>query len=403
MNDARTKILWHVLRVLVAAVLIAYVVSQATFRDSVRPTAPDEAPLPILRESPAAVVVRAPNGTERVIQREEFRPGGAVRIQGIFSIAARLADRWGLALAAVAAMLFQQPFSAVRWQLLLAVQGIRITFMESLRLTYIGAFFSNWMPGATGGDVVKAYYVAQQTHRKAEAVTIVFFDRFIGLVAVGVLGAAAGVAAGAATVGDAGVRVARLVDAAFLGVVLLAGVLFYSRLARRLFLSSRLFDPLTRWPLIARVDRALFIYRYHKGKVALSVLYSWGAQIAGVFAVWWLAAGLGSRAFWYHYFLIVPVIWIAWSLIPVPGGFGVAETLMQKLFTAAVLGAAAVAAGSPAMPPAEAATLALAMILAYRLVQMLVSLPGGVLYLARRTGVSPLHMREAMEAEPLDA
>jgi hypothetical protein len=55
------------------------------------------------------------------------------------------------------------------------------------------------------------------------------------------------------------------------------------------------------------------------------------------------------------------------------------------------------------MPPAEAATVALAMILAYRLVQMVVSLPGGVLYLARRTGVSSSHMREAMEAEPLDA
>jgi len=399
MTDARTKILWHVLRVLVAAVLIAYVVSQATFRDSVRPAAPDEAALPILRESPAAVVVRAPDGTDHLIPREEFRPGGAVRIEGILSIAARLADRWGLVLAAVAAMIFQQPFCAVRWQLLLAVQGIRITFLESLRLTYIGAFFNNWMPGATGGDFVKAYYIARRTHRKAEAVTIVFLDRLVGLVAVGVMGAAAVIA----TLGDPDVRVARLVDTAFLGVVLLAGVLFYSRLARRLLLSARLFDKLTRWPLIARIDRALFIYRYHKRKVALSVLYSWCAQIAGVFAVWWLAAGLGSRAFWYHYFLIMPVIWIAWALIPVPGGFGVVETLMQKLFTAAVLGAAAVAAGAPAMPPAEAATLALAMILAYRLVQMVVSLPGGVLYLARRTGVSPAHMREEMEAESFDA
>ena len=51
------------------------------------------------------------------------------------------------------------------------------------------------------------------------------------------------------------------------------------------------------------------------------------------------------------------------------------------------------------LPAAEAATLTLAMMLAYRVVQMLVTLPGAVLYLTRRTGVSPRHMREELEAE----
>ncbi len=79
--------------------------------------------------------------------------------------------------------------------------------------------------------------------------------------------------------------------------------------------------------------------------------------------------------------------------IIVPGGFGVAETLANRLFTPSVLG------GAEPMPAAEAATMALAMMLAYRLVQLVVTLPGGVLYLMRRTGVSPTHMRAELEAE----
>jgi len=86
-------------------------------------------------------------------------------------------------------------------------------------------------------------------------------------------------------------------------------------------------------------------------------------------------------------------VWIGWSLVPVPGGFGVAETLVNRLFTPSVLG------GAEAMTASEAATLALAMMLAYRLVQLVVTLPGGVLYLMRRTDVSPRHMRERLESE----
>jgi hypothetical protein len=55
------------------------------------------------------------------------------------------------------------------------------------------------------------------------------------------------------------------------------------------------------------------------------------------------------------------------------------------------------------MAPAEAATLALAMMLAYRVVQMVASLPGAVLYLARRTETSAARMRDEMEVPPPDA
>jgi len=392
MRGNRRPWLWLAVRLLVAGGLVAYVLSRTEFHDAVR-LAPDAAPLPVLRETAEGVFVADGPG-ERFIPHADLGPGGGLRIAGIGSIARRLAENWGWAAAAIGVMLLlQSPVGAVRWQLLLEVQGIRITFAESLRLTFIGWFFNNWMPGSTGGDFVKAYYIARRTHRKAEAVTTVFLDRLIGLVAMCMLGAAAV----AATWNDERVRVAQIMVGAFLAAVAVGGGVFYSRRLRRLLLVDRLLAALPLGDTLAKVDRALFVYRYHKGKVALAVVYSWLTQAAAVLAMGWLAMGLGSQAAWYHYFLSMPAIWIGWSLVPVPGGFGVAETLAQRLFTAEVLG------GAAALSASGAATLALAMMLAYRLVQWIVSLPGGVLYLARRTAVSPTHMRQDLEADEADA
>ena len=386
MSDKPKRILWHAARLLVAAGLVAYVLSQASLYDSVRPE-PGAPALRVLMEGPEGVTVARPEGGERLIRTGEFRsderPDGAVRIAGLITIGSRLAGHWGWVLAAMAAMMLQSPVGAIRWKLLLAVQGIHITFLESLRLTYIGWFFSNWLPGSMGGDFVKAYYIASQTHRKAEAVTVVFLDRFIGLIAMCMLGAVAVLA----SLHDERVRTAQVLVGLFLAAVAVGAVVFYSRRIRRVLHVDALLAKIPGGDTAAKVDRAIFLYRYHKRAVVAAMAYSWLTQVVSVLAVWWIGTGLGSLASWHHYFVVMPVIWIGWSLIPVPGGFGVAEAMAQELFRPSVLGGA----------PAEAATLALAMILAYRIVQMVVSAPGGVLYLARRTRVSPTHMRDEME------
>ena len=43
-------------------------------------------------------------------------------------------------------------------------------------------FFNAFLLGSTGGDLLKAYYAARETHhRKTEAVVTVLVDRLIGL------------------------------------------------------------------------------------------------------------------------------------------------------------------------------------------------------------------------------
>src|SRR6266550_1579807 len=75
-----------------------------------------------------------------------------------------------------------------RWHALLEALDIHIGLGRAFVLNMVGAFYNTFMPGSTGGDVLKAYYVASHTHRRTRAVMSVLVDRAIGLVALVIMG-----------------------------------------------------------------------------------------------------------------------------------------------------------------------------------------------------------------------
>lgn len=75
-------------------------------------------------------------------------------------------------------------FAISRWRILLKVQGIDISWWRLGALLMIGLFFNIFMPGGTGGDVVKVYYLLKETEKKTQALLAVLMDRLIGLLGV---------------------------------------------------------------------------------------------------------------------------------------------------------------------------------------------------------------------------
>jgi len=75
--------------------------------------------------------------------------------------------------------------AAFRWHVLLKVQQIHLTLPRLTGLFLIGMFYNQFLPGGTGGDIMKSYYLLKETpDKKAGALLAVVFDRFIGLVAL---------------------------------------------------------------------------------------------------------------------------------------------------------------------------------------------------------------------------
>jgi uncharacterized protein (TIRG00374 family) len=48
-------------------------------------------------------------------------------------------------------------------------------------LVFLGLFYNNFMPGAVGGDLVRAWYATKHTERRFEAALSVLVDRMVGL------------------------------------------------------------------------------------------------------------------------------------------------------------------------------------------------------------------------------
>jgi uncharacterized protein (TIRG00374 family) len=92
---------------------------------------------------------------------------------------------YGWILGAIVAYGIVEISAAFRWHILLKVQGIRLSAARVSGLFLIGMFYNQFLPGGTGGDIIKTYLLFKETHdRKAGGLLAVIFDRLIGLVAL---------------------------------------------------------------------------------------------------------------------------------------------------------------------------------------------------------------------------
>ena len=74
----------------------------------------------------------------------------------------------------------------VRWQILMRVQGMYMSWRRSIMLFFVGLFFNLFMPGYTGGDFARLYYLMREfPDKKKEAILTVVMDRLIGMASLG--------------------------------------------------------------------------------------------------------------------------------------------------------------------------------------------------------------------------
>jgi len=88
-------------------------------------------------------------------------------------------------LAGVACYGVVELLAAIRWYVLLRVQGVILPAWRVGALLMLGIFFNMFMPGGTGGDVLKIYFLLKEIpKKKAEGLLAVLMDRLIGLLAL---------------------------------------------------------------------------------------------------------------------------------------------------------------------------------------------------------------------------
>ena len=114
-----------------------------------------------------------------------------VQIRGVLS---RRLD-WKLFAAAFAVYMAGVSMSYVRWFALVRVIEPRFRLGQAFLLGFIGNVFNLVIPGAVGGDFIKAAYLVRMDINRTQAVASMVIDRIVGLLGLFLLAGGAGAAA----------------------------------------------------------------------------------------------------------------------------------------------------------------------------------------------------------------
>ncbi|HEY3862156.1 MAG TPA: lysylphosphatidylglycerol synthase transmembrane domain-containing protein [Verrucomicrobiae bacterium] len=217
----------------------------------------------------------------------------------------------------------------VRWRVVLEAQGLHLPLGRATRISLVAQFFNSFLLGSTGGDLIKAYYAARETHhKKTEAVTTVFVDRLVGLWSM-LLFASLMMAPNYAMLRasrDVGLP-SLFILAMLAGLTVALGVAFWGGVSRGF---PRAREYLRRLPKGALLERSLDSCRQfgkQKDFLLKTVVISLLVNVVWVVQIIVLGRGLNLHIQTMSLFVIVPVVFCISALPITPNGLGVRENL----------------------------------------------------------------------------
>jgi len=98
---------------------------------------------------------------------------------------------WKWMIAAIVAAGFCELFGILRWQIFLRMLHVEVPMKDITRLFFIGAFFNQFLPGTTGGDVVRVIYLMRdRPMEKTAGFLSVAIDRLLAVIVLVIMGLA---------------------------------------------------------------------------------------------------------------------------------------------------------------------------------------------------------------------
>ena len=242
---------------------------------------------------------------------------------------------YGLSLIFMGATLL---IGAIRWRLALTVQGLDLP-SRTAEISLVAHFFNSFLLGSTGGDLLKAYYAARETHhKKTEAVTTVFVDRLIGLFAMLSFSMAFATCNGNLILKHELIGLMTLTVGGMFGAsAILVYIAFWGRNGGDESLLQKWLIRLPKGEYLQKSLAACRKYGRHRGFLAKSLALSSLLNLFCVLQFSALASGLGLNLSLPQLMFIVPAI-ICISALPItPNGLGLREHLFVGAMTVATI------------------------------------------------------------------
>ena len=231
-----------------------------------------------------------------------------------------------------------------RWWFLMRANGLGVRFIEAQKFGWIGFFFNNILPGSTGGDVIKAVYIARRcSGDKVRAVVSIVVDRILGVLSLLFVGSLASMLAM-----DRFPVFASTMWLTGLGVLCFCFLLISPGLRALLRFDALVAHlPGRVGHIVAELDQAVLHYRGHLGGIGGWILASPFIYALYVGSFYCMSQALGVGITLTDLFFIVPVASVIQGIPIAPAGWGIGEAAYGALV--GKFGAAAL----PGVPDAE--------------------------------------------------
>ena len=236
---------------------------------------------------------------------------------------------------------------AYRWGTLLAVQGIRLPYWTLLQLTWVGTFFSQLIPGAVSGDLLKLAYVAKSKKGiGTEVFLTIVMDRVVGVAGLFLVASLGGllfltkhweVAMASRVVGLSLLIVFGGGIASLIGLI----IIVYHKWFMKWNLVARTVDwfdhhlPSFITSIVKRLCDGADLYKNAKKTLFSAILLSMMIHASlgnGLFCV---GRALGERNISYSAYFMSTQIGNAVTLVPAtPGGLGLRDSVSSACFEA---------------------------------------------------------------------
>ena len=239
---------------------------------------------------------------------------------------------WRWLIAAFAAAGVCEFLGILRWQLFLRMLHLRVRFADVARLFFIGAFFNQFLPGTTGGDVVRVIYLMRDhPENKTAGFLSVAIDRLLALLVLVAMGLGFAWMRGEWFASSFAVGNAMKV---FVIVLFVIGV----GLAASFFLTSRhLVGRLpVRFPLRDQIVKLSTLWQLcieNRAEALLGAFYTVPMLLAYFAAFYFVALAFTAMVTFLDMTSIMPLV-TAISSLPISlNGIGVREALFEQLLS----------------------------------------------------------------------
>ena len=204
--------------------------------------------------------------------------------------------------------------NAARWYVLLRAQSTPVSFFETIKIVFAGAFVSNFLPSTIGGDAVRIVYVRRYFSGWAVGAASVVMDRMLNVLSFFVTLPFSFITFGAQ----------------------LLSILKISQTAGGALLATA-FVPAEKkgrsWKqTFVQVKEALVLWRSQPWQLALAFVISWLSIFVIFLGVWVIARGLGIQV-GLGQVMGINVLTYLLTLLPISvNGYGVREVAMTTLY-----------------------------------------------------------------------